>query len=145
MNYIIACKEEHEVRSMDFWKTDSFHWVILLGEDLLGPHRQALRGNLVLCLYDRRLLCINIWWFPCWLRENVSVLQKSGLTSITIFFSSFLENNFASLFWLEIMIVMFISSSLMHAIVSWTCPTTEITSSGEKWRFLDYSSGTVIL
>lgn len=31
---------------MDFWKTDSFHQAILLGEALLlTPGRQAIRGN----------------------------------------------------------------------------------------------------
>lgn len=92
-----------------------------------------MRGNPLLCFYGRRLICI--WWHPCWLPENVSVLPKSSLTQFLFFlFSSW--KHIANLFWLEIIIFIFISSSLMYAIVSRTCLTIGITSSGWKMEIL---------
>lgn len=98
-------------------------------------HQQAMKRNPLHCLYDGKLICI--WWNPCWLPEKVSVLLRSYLTSTTVSFF-FSWKNFTKLFWLEIIIFIFISSSLMYATISQTCLTIGITSSDWKMEILRF-------
>lgn len=108
---------------------------LFLGEDLMTPYRQAISGNPLYCLYDRRFICR--WWHPCWLPESMSIMLDSCLPSITTFF--FLEKTWHNCDWKWW--YLFISSSLMCAIGSQICLTIRITVMGEEWRFLGSSSG----
>lgn len=106
-----------------------------LGEDLTDSLQAGMSWNPLHCLCDRRLICI--WWHPCWFPENVCVMLKGCLPSITTIFLIEKTWQNCDLKWFYL----FISSSLMYAIVSQTYLTIRITVLGEKWRFLGSSSG----